>query len=312
MLLDPEVQALMQRMVEIGSYSIHPRIDNKGISYPDISTIFPNKSAAEIKELLDKLFEGGILNSKLLDKVIICPTCSSASVDSKYNCPRCSSFNIGKAEIIEHVRCGFIGSKEKFRHRNELICPKCKGVVTEIEYKKIGSSFECNSCGSRFEAPRISHKCNSCDDVFTYREAKYEPIFELYLSEDTKRNLAGGRIPLASIASILRQKGYDVGIKADLVGKSGATHTFDIIARRVDQLIVVNFTFEPKEEDIIGLFAKKYDIDPTQTLLIALSPPTKEEEAVSKAYGVKILSSSGSSPIGEQIGKLLESQSGKV
>jgi uncharacterized CHY-type Zn-finger protein len=298
----------MQRMVDQSSYSIHPKVDSKGIIYPEIASAFPNKTETETRDFLEKLVQSHILNFRLLDKVILCPTCSSASVYSKYNCPRCSSFDIGKASIIEHIRCGFIGSLEKFRKGSQLICPKCNGIVTEIEYRKIGTSFECNSCNSRFEAPKISHKCNSCDDVFTSREARYEPIFEYTLSEQTKKALAGGRIPLSSIASTLREKGYDVGVKADLVGKSGATHTFDIIARKADKLVVAKFTFEPKEEDIIGLFAKKYDIDPTYTLLIALNPPSKEEEAVSKAYGVKILYSSGQIPIGEQIAKLIEAR----
>jgi uncharacterized CHY-type Zn-finger protein len=305
-LFGPQIQSLMQRMIDKGSYSIHPRVDSKGITYPEISSIFPDKTELESKAFLDQLVQNGTLNSKLLDKVIVCPTCSGASVYSKYNCPRCSSFNIGKALIIEHMRCGFIGSQEKFRKGNELVCPKCKGLVTEAEYRKIGTSFECDSCGSRFEAPKISHKCNSCDDVFTFKEAKYEPIFDYSISDDTKRSLAGGRIPLSTIATALRGKGYEVGIKADLVGKSGATHNFDIIARKSDKLIVANFTFEPKEEDIIGLFAKKYDIDPTLTLLISLNPPSKEEEAVSKAYGVKILYSAGMTSIGDQILKLVE------
>ena len=90
-------------------------------------------------------------------------------------------------------------------------------------------------------------------------------------------------------------------MKSDLIGKSGATHNFDIVARKSAALVVANFTFEPKEEDIIGLFAKKYDVDPTFTLLIALTPPSKEEETVSKAYGVMIISSTGTRSIGEQI-----------
>ncbi len=51
------------------------------------------------------------------------------------------------------------------------------------------------------------------------------------------------------------------GLKSDLIGKSGATHNFDIVARKGADSVVANFTFEPKEEDIIGLFAKKYDVD---------------------------------------------------
>ncbi len=193
-----------------------------------------------------------------MDKVIICPTCGSPSVYSKYNCPRCSSFDIGKTVIIEHIRCGFIGSKDKFQNGDVLICPKCKNIVTDNDYRKIGTSFECKSCGTRFEAPRMSHRCNSCEDVFTYKEARYDPLFEFELSDDTKRTVAKGTLPLASIIATLKESGFDVGSKRDLLGKSGATHTFDIVAKKGTVLVVGNFAFEPKEEDIIGLFAKKY------------------------------------------------------
>jgi len=301
LLVNQDVQSVVQRMVDLGVYLITPKLDSKGLSYPALANVFPEKSEAEIQEFLDKLRSAGILKSKLLDKVIVCPTCGSPSVYSKYNCPRCSSFDIGKASIIEHVRCGYIGSKEKFQKGPLLICPKCKNTVGEVDYRKIGTSFECNSCGSRFEAPRMSHKCNSCDDVFTYKEARYEPIFEFELSEETKRSVAKGTLPLGSILNTLKGGGFEVGLKSDLIGKSGATHNFDIVAKKDTALVVANFTFEPKEEDIIGLFAKKYDVDPTFTLLIALTPPSKEEEAVSRAYGVMIISSTGGKSIGEQI-----------
>ncbi|MGI0091635.1 MAG: hypothetical protein ACREBS_08000, partial [Nitrososphaerales archaeon] len=310
LMMDRDVQSMIQRMVDQGVYSIVPKLVTKGITYPSLAGLFPHKTETEITSLLEKLTNAGILKSKLLDKVIACPTCSSPSVYSKYNCPRCSSFDIGKASIIEHIRCGYIGSKEKFQKGTLLTCPKCKNTVGEVDYRKIGTSFECNSCGSRFEAPRMSHKCNSCDDVFTYKEARYEPLYEFELSEETKSIVAKGTLPLASILATLRENAFDAGLKRDLVVKSGATHNFDIVARKGSALVVANFTFEPSEEDIIGLFAKKYDVDPTFTLLIALTPPSKEEEAVSKAYGVRILSSVGSRSIGEQIVELIDSQEG--
>ena len=155
----------------------------------------------------------------------------------------------------------------------------------------------------------MSHKCYSCEDVFTYKEERYEPIYEFELTEETKRSVAKGTLPLASIVATLKESGFDVGLRRDLVGKSGATHNFDIVAKRGSALVVANFAFEPKEEDIIGLFAKKYDVDPTFTLLIALTPPSKEEEAVSKAYGVMILSSIESHSIGQQIIELVSSSS---
>ena len=305
-LIDPEVQSLIQHMVDAGEYSIVPKLDPTGISFHSLSLVFPGKTDAEIADFLDRLADEHILRAKLLDKVIVCPTCGSPSVYTKYNCPRCSSFDIGKTSIIEHTRCGYIGSKEHFQKGKLLICPKCRNTVSEVDYRKIGTSFECNSCNSRFEAPKMTHKCSSCEDVFTYKEARYDPLYQYELTEDAKKIIARGTMPLSSIVSSLKEKGFEVGLKQDITGKSGATHNFDIVARKKKLLVVANFTFEPKEEDIIGLFAKKYDVDPTFTLLIALSPPSKEQEAVSKAYGVKILSSSQGNSIADQIASLTE------
>ena len=312
LLLNPEVQAMIQKMIDQGSFSLTSRLEREGIVYPLFHEVFPTKSERETLEFLDHLSKVGILKSKLLDKVIICPTCGSSSVSSKYNCPRCSSFDIGKAMIIEHIRCGFIGSRDKFQSGDVLICPKCKNVVTENDYRKIGTSFECNSCGTRFESPRVSHKCKSCEDVFTYKEARYEPLYEFELTDETKRNVARGTLPLSSIINTLKENGFDVGSRLELLGKSGATHNFDVVARKGSVLVVANFAFEPKEEDIIGLFAKKYDVDPAFTILITLTPPTKDEESVSRAYGVKIISPTSTNTIGKQIVELVNSSQVKA
>jgi len=301
LLLDQRLQKLVQQMVDHGVYTLTPRIGLSGIVYEELKGILPDSTEAEIKSFLNSLVSNKIFETILVDKVITCPACHNPNVLSKYICPRCSAFDIGRASIIEHTRCGYLDSKDKFQKGDTLLCPKCKSIVRDSDYRKIGTSFQCNGCGTRFETPRMSHKCVACDDVFTFRDAIYEPIFEYKLSEDTKRNLAKGTIPLSSIVAILKEGGYEVKLKSDLPGKSGATHTFDIVARKGSELIVANFTFNPKEEDIIGLFAKKYDIDPTHTWLIALTPASKEEEAVSKAYGVKILYATGAQSLAEQI-----------
>lgn len=305
LLVDQDVQTLIQYMVSKGKYVITPQIGSRGISYPVLSTVFTGRTEVELSDLLERLSNSGLLKSRLFDKVVVCPTCGSAQVFSKYKCPRCDSFDIAKAPIIEHTRCGFIGSRDKFSSGNLLICPKCKKSVAEMEFKMIGTSFECSSCSSRFETPRISHKCSSCDDVFTYKEAKYEPIRVFELSEDVKRSVATGTLPLESILTKLKESGFEVRLRSSLIGKSGATHSFDLIATRDDTLLVANFAFEPKEEDIIGLFAKKYDVNPTFTVLISLSPPSNEEESVSRAYDVKIVSPNGNLSIGEQLVDLM-------
>lgn len=311
---DREVQRLIQQMLENGVYSIVPSVGERGITFPALEVALPGMSEVARRELLARLAEVGIFHTKLLDKIIICPTCGSPAIYSKYNCPRCSSVDIGKASIVEHMRCGYIGSKEKFLKGGggsgggAMICPNCRSMVGEMDYRKIGTSFVCSSCGSRFEAPKITHKCNSCNDVFTFKEAVYEPIYQYDLSEEAKKSLAKGTLPLSPLMAYLKDRGFEVWLRKDIVGKSGATHTFDIVARKSGKLVVANFTFQPKEEDIIGMFAKKYDVDPTFTLLIGISPPSPEEDEVARAYGVNIISSNSASVLGEEIVELVESK----
>jgi predicted RNA-binding Zn-ribbon protein involved in translation (DUF1610 family) len=303
---EQRVQRLIQLMVDKGIYSVTPKVEPTGISYSSVSELLSGEPDEEIRAFLDRLVKTGVFEAKIVDRVVTCPACRGSSIIAKYLCPRCSSFDIGRASIIEHVRCGYLDSKDKFEKGNALICPKCKGIVREADYRKIGTSFQCNACGSRFESPKMTHRCNTCEDEFTYKDAIYEPIYKYSISELTKRNAAKGTVPLISIVNILKDQGFHVGLKAELQGKSGATHSFDIVARKDKKLIVASFSFEPKEEDIISLFAKRYDIDPTLTFLITLTPASKEEEAVSKAYGVQILYATGAHSIGEQLMELLQ------
>jgi predicted ATPase len=114
--------------------------------------------------------------------------------------------------------------------------------------------------------------------------------------------------PLQSIAASLRERGYDARLESELVGKSGATHRFDLTAKKDQVVVAANYSPEPREEDVIGLSAKKYDVDPTFVILLSQRPPTKDEEAVSKAYGVRILSAATGESLSSQIDNLVSLQ----
>ena len=57
LLINQDVQSIVQKMVDQGVYLITPRLDVKGLSYPALSAVFPDKSEAEIQVFLDKLKE---------------------------------------------------------------------------------------------------------------------------------------------------------------------------------------------------------------------------------------------------------------
>jgi hypothetical protein len=293
-------------MLSDGTYQILPKLTEKGFSYPILDELFPDRSPLQHAEFLESLVQGGVMKAKLLDRLISCAACGGTMIRSRYNCPRCDSFDVEQVSFIEHVKCGYVDSRKKFLKPDGMVCPKCKNMVGESDYRRIGSSFECNACKYRFENPKISHTCESCEDVFTYRDAKYEPVYEYNLSEQAKSAVTKGTIPLAAVKTTLSDFGFEVQIQGTVVGKSGATHSFDVVARKPGFLIVANISFEPREEDVIALFAKKYDIDPKITMLLALSQPSKDVESVGKAYGVSIVAASRMGEMAQQIQGLLK------
>ncbi len=306
-----EVQAFFQQLVEKGAYSFTAHVDENGITYPEVAAVFPNLKEEEIESLLDKLRSNGLLDAKLLDKVSICPACGGTKSYPKYYCPRCSSLDVGRASIIEHFRCGYIGSEESFRQGNEIICPKCKSELRDVDFRRIGTAFECKSCHTRFESPRVSNKCSSCGNIYTFREGKYISVYSYKISESAKNLIAKESIPLAPIISYLRNHGFEVGLDKTLDGKSGASHDFRIVAHKAPVFILADFAFEAEENAIIRLFAKKYDLSPTLALLIALlitfTEPSDSQQKISSIYGVNILAlKNGSLWIEEEMDRLIE------
>ena len=90
------------------------------------------------------------------------------------------------------------------------MCPHCKKTLSDADYKEVGIIFECNSCGSRFQAPNTSHKCTMCKVTFTHKDAGYEPIYEYELSEQTKRELSTTDAFMVGVVEAFKQRGFDV------------------------------------------------------------------------------------------------------
>ncbi len=61
LLVNPDVQAMIQRMVDQGVYSMSSKLEKGGIVYPILQELFPNKSSKEMNDFLDELTRAGIL-----------------------------------------------------------------------------------------------------------------------------------------------------------------------------------------------------------------------------------------------------------
>ncbi|RLI08771.1 hypothetical protein DRO42_05740 [Candidatus Bathyarchaeota archaeon] len=300
--LTPEEKGLLTRLIEKGVKEIKPRIGPEGVTYDGLEDLAEEHGWQKLRQLLESLGDKGYLIVKEHDRAIFCPKCGAVHVYSKYTCPRCQSANVNRMELIEHPFCGYIGDRESFVSEDDLVCPNCKtnlgaadgaspGDGSRQDYKVIGTTFECEKCGYRFNRPNVLHVCQVCGANFDYKTARYEKLYAYEVPEQVAEVL--GCAPrkdaiLAPLESALRARGYQVERDGEVRGLSGGEHTFNIVAQKGSERVVVDVSMEGSQNDIISLLGKKMDVNPTTTVLIDMSD-SEELSALGKVYGIKVL-----------------------
>ena len=194
--LTEEEETLLKRIVEKGVRQLKPSIGSSSVHYPDIEDIVKDLDLnwSTVKVYLEALTKKGFLLVNEKHFALFCPICDSADVYSMYVCTKCKGSNVNRVRLIEHIFCGYTGIREEFESGTKLICPNCKtdlgdrkdsppGDGSREDYRVIGTSFECEDCGNRFDKPNISHVCQSCGEEFNYRTAVYTKYFDFELPE---------------------------------------------------------------------------------------------------------------------------------
>jgi uncharacterized OB-fold protein len=285
-----EEQKLLSKLIKQGVLEFTPTLNKTGIRYVEVEETWKNDDPTQVKGTLENLERKGALVSTFMDRILTCPDCDSPQVYSKYACPKCDSINVEYTELLEHMKCGYMGSKNKFIKGSSLICPGCQAELVDeaVQYRVIGNCYQCEKCGHRFDAPKVIHFCQQCQKSFTYREAKYIKIYTYKISDQIMDKFAKDLPLFESVAEILREKKFDTQFHVKLTGTSGVQHPFDIVAKRKDILLVANVSLSGDTNDAVSLFGKKMDINPTAAFLIDLSDH-KELLSLGKVYGITIL-----------------------
>jgi len=176
LILELESNGVLEIMLETEEGSLH----YKGMKR------FSDTRGLEITSLiLETLAEKGVIEETNNQWVVLCPICESAVTDdsSNYICPRCKSIKFVRVKFLSHSFCGFTGDRREFVTEAGLVCPNCKvELTTELDssismesdgYFVLGSSFECESCDTKFNKPEIVHGCDRCGGDFDYKNMDY-------------------------------------------------------------------------------------------------------------------------------------------
>ena len=294
---DHNVQLLTSKFVSGELKKLNPVYDQKyGYRYPVVDAIVGDPSSTD--ELLQNLFEAGILKRELYDKVIFCPSCDTANVSMHYCCPHCKSFDARKSALIEHIQCGYIDTEEKFRKDDKLVCPRCHKELTkpDVDHHKAGVWCTCNECGKSFDIPVPAHFCRDCRRNFTFEEALYKDVYSYSLTPEAMKEATLGWILITPIRDFLESRGFEVESPGFLKGKSGASHMFDITAsptgvkRNLTVIDLATSTDDiPSEQPVIAMFAKIYDVSPDKACLIAIPRMSENGKKLAALYNIQLV-----------------------
>ncbi len=292
---------LLGKLVKRGITELKPTLSKVGVHYVDVEENLSDVSPTQVMTILKNLEKKGAVEADVLDRVLTCSDCGSPEVYSKYACPRCHSFNVEYTELMEHMKCGYIGSKDKFTEGSSLVCPGCKTLINEngsskvsdlypeqTKCRTIGNCYLCEKCGYRFDAPEIVHFCQQCKRNFTPREGNYVKIYKYKITDKTLDEFGKDSSVLETISSVLQKNGYKVRLQTSLLGASGVKHLFDIVAEKNNTRLAIDLSTVGDTKDVVSLMGKKMDTNPTEAILIDLSKDG-DFSSLGQVYNIKTL-----------------------
>jgi hypothetical protein len=294
---DSDTQAILSKFLSGEIKTLDPVYDQQtGYRYPAVEAIVGD--ASQVEPFLNKLHREGIVEKKLYDKTISCPNCGSANISSRYCCPFCKSFDIQKSSLIEHVKCGYMDIEPNFRSGDKYVCPKCHTELKkmDVDYRKAGVWCACNDCKKNFDIPVPEHFCRNCNAISTFESAIIKDVYSYTVKESIREEATLNWFLVAPIRDFLTGEGLTVKSPAFLKGKSGANHSFDIVAYKgnaAEKIIVVDLAKATEnivsEQPVIALFAKIFDVSPYKAYLIAIPQLNENGRKMAQLYNIQAI-----------------------
>jgi predicted RNA-binding Zn-ribbon protein involved in translation (DUF1610 family) len=302
---DQGVQLLLGRFVKGELVELVPSFDlSQTARYPEVEEVVDGDTNAA-KQLVEKLWDVGIFKRKFHEKILVCPSCLSANVSNDYVCPNCNSIDIERKTLLEHTACGTIDSVDNFLVEGGLYCPKCNKELIEagVDYQKLGAWFQCSQCGKRSDLPSPIHRCRSCGHIFTIKDTGFVNVYSYRISADAEEEFKRTFLVMKPIGSTLEDFQYKVEMPGQVAGRSGALHRFDAVASKgSSELVVLDVIAserEIEETPIASLYAKVFDVSPTQTILVAIPGLTEKARKLATLYRIAVIEANDSQQAAE-------------
>lgn len=267
--------------------------------------------------ILESLAEKDILIREDFERLLLTPDGSIQLIPVE-RCPNCDSSRLFRGKMIEHFTCGHVGFEEEFTSGLKTVCPKCKKELKLIgtDYRNPGLRYTCQSCQGVFPLPTIKYRSLKTGEIFSLEELDHVWLYSYRLNEDRRKQLEFELEPKKRFVDYLHRLGYSVQESVKLRGKSGATHTIDLLATMDDPIarhtVAIGILAASKGEETVSidslfsLDSKIYDIGIKHKIVLAvpgLAPDARKfaERQGIRVYGLRelgtLLSGQADSPV---------------
>ena len=297
---DEKVAQLLESMLQGTVAEIKPQFNlqsESGFFYPVVDELL-GTMGEEAKAILESLADENILVRKFFDKFLRCPQCQSMNLRPVYYCFRCGSGNIVRGRMLEHLPCKYVGTEDEFLVRGKLVCPNCKKELHNLDtdYRSLGIMYKCHDCQEISSYPAVRWRCLKCSSLTSVEKVLEVNAYSYSLNEE-ERNWLGFEIkPRFQLVRFLQDKGYEVKDNARVRGKSGAEHSFDMLATRdagvLTHQIAIGIVIGTDKIGLDKLFDfddKAYDCGINYKVFIAIPGVTIEAEQLAARQRIRIL-----------------------
>lgn len=293
---DSKLLCLFEHMVNETKDVLLPSFDPQfGYVYKDIIKSC-NASPKDSVEIINKIISFGLGTKEYHDQVLRCPYCASELIQVRFYCPFCNSTQLYKELLIEHIRDGVIGPISKFKDASgALVCPSCgsKLLVEGRDYRNVGIWYRCLSCYRQMDNPKIIYHCMSCGKDVTAHGLVISSLWRIILNKAALEEFSRQHLIIRPILDILSEAGYVANAPGSLSGKSGASHSFDVMGiDKTGNTIIVDTIVSKEPVDVsavMNLFVKILDTSPTKSILVCVPSITESAKKLASLYGIIIV-----------------------
>lgn len=253
---------------------------------------------AHVNRLLEDLARHGALRREFSEKILLCPACNSRQLQFSTACPKCGSSHITSVRVLRHIGCGLLAVETEFRNGAAAVCPKCRQQLQLLgsDYEMPGGYFLCRSCGELTGQPREHWRCSNCQELMERDEVREVCLYSYRLGSVPRELVADNGIRREQIEEFLVREGYEIQNNVQVVGRSGAVHDIDLLAIKnsgpLAHKIVVGFVTgetEVDSEEVIKLYAKAYDVNAQDIVLVATPRLSPDARQFAGHYRIRVL-----------------------